>query len=272
MMSESNLKKSKKKSGMKILLVEDNPINQVIISGILLQWGVSLTSAENGLEAIELIERHSYDLVLMDVQMPKLDGISATLIIREKLKNSTPIVAMTAYVTDEEEKKCIDAGMDGFIAKPVDNKYLFDILEKYHNDNQAEVVEEKVSKTEPELIVDGIEVYDALNRLNCTSVEFSEILENFCSFYKNIGSKLNKILKSGDEHKLKKEVHSIKGAAVNVSAINLYLAAREFEDVLKQGKKEFYKKKLRIVIKKFEEVFRSSSQLKEELERVWIIS
>lgn len=256
-----------KKNGMRILLVEDNPINQIIVSGILLQWGVSITSAENGIEAINFIEKNSFDLILMDIQMPKLDGVSATKVIREKLKNRTPVVAMTAYVTDEEKQRCLKAGMNDFISKPVDREFLFSLLEKYQNssEKQIEKVVQQATGNQEDIILDGIELYDALNRLNCDTTEFSDILQNFCEFYSDIENKLKNILEAGNTDELKREAHSIKGAAVNISAINLYLAAKEFEEILKLDNKDSYETNIEILVSKFNEVFHSNYLLKKQI-------
>lgn len=258
-----------KKNGMRILLVEDNPVNQIIVSGILLQWGVSITSAENGIEAIDFIEKDSFDLVLMDIQMPKLDGVAAAKVIRRNLKDKTPIVAMTAYVTDEEKQRCLEAGMNEFISKPVDRDLLFSLLEKYQNNSekQVEKVVLQAVSNQKDIILDGIELYDALSRLNCDTTEFSEILQNFCEFYSDVENKLKKILEAGETDELKREAHSIKGAAVNISAINLYLAAKEFEEVLKSDDKDSYETNIESLVSKFNEVFHSNSLLKKQISR-----
>jgi signal transduction histidine kinase/DNA-binding response OmpR family regulator/integral membrane sensor domain MASE1 len=108
--------------GVRILLVEDNPINQLVARSMLEYAGATIDSVENGRLALDLLrtESHRYDLVLMDVQMPEMDGFEATRLIRSELKLTLPVVAMTAGVMASEREQCIASGMDDFIAKPVD--------------------------------------------------------------------------------------------------------------------------------------------------------
>ncbi|USX11481.1 CHASE domain-containing protein [Oxalobacteraceae bacterium OTU3CAMAD1] len=108
--------------GVRILLVEDNPINQLVAKSMLDYAGASIDSVENGRQAVDLLrtESHRYDLVLMDVQMPEMDGFEATRLIRSELKLTLPVLAMTAGVMASEREQCIASGMNDFIAKPID--------------------------------------------------------------------------------------------------------------------------------------------------------
>ncbi|NRR29434.1 CHASE domain-containing protein [Oxalobacteraceae bacterium] len=108
--------------GVRILLVEDHPINQIVATGMLEQAGARITVADNGRSAVELLREDAgrYDLVLMDVQMPVMDGYEATRLIREELQLAIPVLAMTAGVLPSEREECIACGMDDFIAKPIE--------------------------------------------------------------------------------------------------------------------------------------------------------
>jgi PAS domain S-box-containing protein len=106
--------------GVRVLLVEDNKFNQFIAKALLEKWGAIAELAENGQHAIELLQINSYDLILMDIQMPVMDGITATSIIRERLHMKAPILALTANVVKGVSEKCIEAGMDGYVSKPFD--------------------------------------------------------------------------------------------------------------------------------------------------------
>ncbi len=129
---------SKSFAGKRILLAEDNELNAEISVVILSEAGFEVEHAEDGIVCVDMVNKHDagyYDLVLMDVQMPNMDGLKATTVIRrltDKAKASTPIVAMTANAFEEDRKKCLEAGMDGFISKPIDirklMKTLMDIL------------------------------------------------------------------------------------------------------------------------------------------------
>ncbi|RZT10378.1 PAS domain S-box-containing protein [Duganella sp. CF402] len=119
--------------GLRLLLVEDHPLNQVVACGILEQAGASVEVAENGKLAVDrLRERASdYDMVLMDVQMPVMDGFAATRHARHELSLTLPILAMTAGVMQSEQDQCIAAGMDDFIAKPVDVDQMLDTISRH---------------------------------------------------------------------------------------------------------------------------------------------
>jgi PAS domain S-box-containing protein len=111
-----------------VLVVEDNAINQLLIKKILSKWGWTLEVAENGLVALKLMEHHNFDVVLMDIQLPEMNGYEATQIIRTKMpppKCNIPIIAMTANVMASEEQKCYSAGMNDYISKPFNSKTLY---------------------------------------------------------------------------------------------------------------------------------------------------
>lgn len=117
-----------------ILIAEDNPINQKVACAFVLKWGYNCLCASNGKEAIEKLEKENIDLILMDVQMPELDGLQTTKIIREREVSSgrhLPIIAMTAYTMVEDRQKCIDAGMDDYIPKPINVNELYKKIQNY---------------------------------------------------------------------------------------------------------------------------------------------
>jgi CheY-like chemotaxis protein len=113
---------------MRILLVEDNPINQKVAQRLLEKAGHSVTIAGNGREALDQVAENTFDLVLMDVQMPEMDGFAATTAIRAKERATgghLPIVALTAYALKGDRERCLAAGMDGYVTKPVVPQVLF---------------------------------------------------------------------------------------------------------------------------------------------------
>jgi len=120
------------RAGAKILLAEDNPVNREVALDLLQAIGLRVDIAEDGDQAVELARRNSYDLILMDMQMPKMDGIDATRMIRALPGLETlPVVAMTANVFDDDRQRCFDAGMNDFIPKPVDPARLHTTLLKW---------------------------------------------------------------------------------------------------------------------------------------------
>ncbi len=122
------------RTGFDILLAEDNRTNQLVAVGILQKMGHRVVVAENGKRALEILESSAFDAILMDVQMPEMDGFEATAAIRRKQSRIgiyTPIIAMTAHAMEGDRERCIDAGMDDYISKPIRGDVLADVLKTY---------------------------------------------------------------------------------------------------------------------------------------------
>ena len=119
---------------MKVLLAEDDPTMRHMMATLLSRKGISCTVAENGERAVAAWEEGQFDAVLMDVQMPVMDGFKATRVIREKelaRGGHTPIIAVTAYAMASDREKCLDSGMDDYIAKPINFSEFFSLVTKY---------------------------------------------------------------------------------------------------------------------------------------------
>ncbi|MDQ3118398.1 MAG: ATP-binding protein [Verrucomicrobiota bacterium] len=129
-------------AGLRILLAEDNAINRALANGILAKRGHTLTHASNGLEAVEIFDREKFDVVLMDVQMPELDGFDATRRIREMEKSNgggrTPVIALTAFAMKGDRERCVNAGMDDYISKPIEKEKLLALLARVHTRGRSE--------------------------------------------------------------------------------------------------------------------------------------
>jgi CheY-like chemotaxis protein len=126
-------------SELRILLTEDNVVHRAVAAAILQKRGHSLAHAANGGEAVEAAGREAFDLILMDVQMPEMDGFEATHRIREAdraIGHHTPIVAMTAHATTGDRERCLAAGMDDYLSKPLKKQELFLLLEQISNDRK----------------------------------------------------------------------------------------------------------------------------------------
>jgi CheY-like chemotaxis protein len=131
-MTQYRLREEQKHS-IHILLAEDNPLNQKLAEMMLTKAGYQVVVANNGLETVEkyVMSPEDFDLILMDIQMPEMDGIAATKAIREKGFDTTPIVAMTACAMKGDREKCLQAGMDDYIQKPIKREIVFQVLEKW---------------------------------------------------------------------------------------------------------------------------------------------
>lgn len=148
-------------TGKKVLVVEDNEINRKVISYNLEPAGIELTMANEGKEAVRFLEKGAkFDLIIMDLQMPVMNGFQATVYIRQKLKLQTPIIAMTASALKNEEVKCLQLGMDEYMTKPFAPEELFKVLAKYFDDKKTEdkIVHPNVFEQKPSYSLDFISV------------------------------------------------------------------------------------------------------------------
>lgn len=127
---------------MRLLLVDDNHINRMVVLALLRKFNYEIITAANGIEALDLFKSDKFDCILMDIHMPKMDGITSTILIRKFEKennlNETPILALTASHPEEDKSKCLDAGMNDFIRKPVTLAELSRIISIFVNNKTTE--------------------------------------------------------------------------------------------------------------------------------------
>jgi signal transduction histidine kinase/response regulator of citrate/malate metabolism len=204
-------------SKRKILLVEDNYFNQVVAKKTLKSFGINCDVAENGFRALEKLQAHSYELILMDIQMPEMDGYEATAQIRSMTKplSKIPIIAMTAGALKGDEEKCLEAGMDAYISKPFNPKHLASLLANYLPKKQEPTLylqNETAEQTpglslEDELKQSGINL-DYLVSLSGGSTEFIiEMIQLFLSQSPDYLDKMNYQLKQRKWADLSKTAH-----------------------------------------------------------------
>ncbi len=179
----------------KILLVEDNEINQKLTSTILGQEGAIVTIADNGEVALQLLQNIDYDIILMDIQMPVLDGITSTIKIRKELMLDTPIIAMTANVIAGEKKVCLSSGMNDYISKPFNSGDLIRIINRQLANTGNNILTNESNQTN---IVkqNGIEFLNSISKGNKAFVK--EMMELFMEQSPADIEKLNLLIKSKD--------------------------------------------------------------------------
>ncbi|RYZ30958.1 MAG: response regulator [Chitinophagaceae bacterium] len=125
-----------------VLIAEDNPMNQQLISHLMKSWAIEHTIVNNGKEAIEEVKRNNYSIILMDIQMPEMDGYTATNVLRNEMGLSIPIIAMTAHAMTGEKEKCIQMGMNDYVSKPIKETVLYNMIGRHaQNIPEAEAVE-----------------------------------------------------------------------------------------------------------------------------------
>ena len=140
---------------LRILLAEDNAVNQLLTSRVLEKHGHNVVTAGSGRAALEQLEKTSFDLILMDIQMPEMDGFEATAAIRKEEESTgkhLPIIAMTAHAMEGDRERCLAAGMDGYIAKPVEATALIDAIENLGRTSTAIEGAARAGRQEPDAI------------------------------------------------------------------------------------------------------------------------
>lgn len=226
-----------KLEGATILLVEDNSINRSVAQNILECVGINVKAVVNGLEAMVEIKKHSYDAVLMDVQMPVMDGLETTQKIRENEKfKDLPIIAMTAHAMKGDREKCINAGMDDYVSKPIDTEQLFKILAKWVKGNKksSPATVSSKEKTYSDHIefpdsLPGIDIKSALSRMLGKKSLLQTMLIDFKNEYTDSAENLKQLLDSGQEEEAKRLAHTLKGISGNFSATWLHKISTNLE-------------------------------------------
>jgi CheY-like chemotaxis protein/HPt (histidine-containing phosphotransfer) domain-containing protein len=218
---------------IRLLLAEDNPTNQKVAKLMLEKYGYDVHSVANGREALEAMARADYDLVLMDVQMPEMDGIEATVKIREQERvagRSIPIVAMTAHAMAGDRDRCLAAGMDEYVAKPVDYSELVAIIERLIRSRNGEKKLDALP-VDPRIFDRGT----LLQRLDGDTDLFREVLGVFLSDCPGRLAKLGEALNGNSLAEAERHAHSLKGAAATIAAPMLRQTAYSLEVCCRNG-------------------------------------
>ncbi len=207
----------KERSKFKILLAEDNLINQKVAMRIISEFGFAIQSASNGIEAIKKISEDHFDLILMDVQMPEMDGFTATKEIR-KMNSSVaniPIIAITAHALIGDREKCIEVGMNDYISKPIEPDQLIKLLDNWLNVRVSVKEHVEPAKIEEQSAFD----FNALNKMSLGDKAFEmDLLNSYVQDIKERFNKLEKFVQDNNVEKIILESHTIKGASYSVGA------------------------------------------------------
>jgi signal transduction histidine kinase/DNA-binding response OmpR family regulator/HPt (histidine-containing phosphotransfer) domain-containing protein len=234
--------------GARVLLVEDNELNQEVALALLQDAHLSMDLAENGEAAVRMVGAGNYDLVLMDMQMPVMDGITATKAIRSHPQfRALPIIAMTANVMAADREKCIEAGMNDHVSKPIDPEELFAALLRWikPRDGSIPVKESSSPVTSlppppqaPEsapLEIPGIDTKSALRRTGGNRKRYESLLLKFADPSAGSVQDIRAALAAGDTSTAARAAHSLKGAAANLGATPLAEVAAKVETALTRG-------------------------------------
>ena len=242
--SSAALQNSSQLEGMRILLTEDNEINQQIAVELLEGVGAKVDVANNGREAVEKLFRQPipapYDVVLMDLQMPEMDGYQATAKIRSDNRfNHLPIVAMTAHATVEERQRCLDAGMNDHVSKPIDPALLFATLQQFHSPRPAPPLRppsnsEPISgrSTVPDNglpAVEGLDTRDGLSRVAGNRKLYLKLLRQFVDQQGTAPAHIKEALAHNDTSTAERLAHTVKGVCGNLGVRDVQQAAAKLE-------------------------------------------
>ncbi|MDJ0815616.1 MAG: response regulator [Desulfobacterales bacterium] len=262
--------------GTRILLAEDNVANQMVASEILNQAGFSVEVAGSGKAAVEMCRRKDYAAVLMDVQMPEMDGIEATIEIRNILASEKlPIIAMTANAMRGDREKCLSAGMNDYVSKPINSIELLNTLKKWIPQSRSDrPVRDMNAVPERTIPVDaptgekppslpGIDVEGGLRRLGINWESFKKILVEFKKSQPQELERLRQAFDAQDFDTVRLKAHSLAGIGGNIAAEALKAACKSIEKAAHRGDKKDIQTRLPGLQAEFERVIEGISTIEE---------
>lgn len=235
--------------GAKVLLVDDNELNQQLGSELLTNAGLLVDLADNGQMALDMLNEHTYELVLMDMQMPVMDGITATKAIRQSARwQSLPILAMTANAMASDRDRCLAAGMNGHIPKPIDPAILYEAMLQWIAPRAADDPPPKEplvpmppqAAAAPEVLaalgaIPGLNVDNGLSRTLNQFHLYESLLRRFLQGPANAVQTVRRHLSAGETVDAERAIHTLKGTASTIGAQDIATLAATVEQMLKQG-------------------------------------
>lgn len=220
----------------RVLLVEDNEVNRLVASEILTRAGYQLRTAEHGARALELLEQGPIDVVLMDCQMPVLDGFGATRQLRANEtrtgRRRTPVVALTANAVKGDRARCLEAGMDDYVTKPIEPKLLLDALDRVLGRQPAAAANAPAAASTTVPVIDANQLFE---RCMQDRGLMSEVLESFGRQATNGLETIRSALARLDQEEIGRLAHHLKGAAATVAAAEVTTMSQELEQMSRDG-------------------------------------
>lgn len=230
----------RKLNGTRILLVEDNALNQELATELLTQKGVVVTLAEEGQSAIDLLAVQSFDVVLMDCQMPVLDGYSATRLIRQNISEGLPVIAMTANAMAGDREKALAAGMNDHIAKPIEPNQMYSTIAKWlpaavATDGDSKVLSPEVTTVSAplnnEIALSHLDLQKGLNTCANNPSLYIKLLQGFSEQQPVFQAAWATAQESQQQEEMVRLAHTLKGNAGNIGAMKLYAIAGQLEQL-----------------------------------------
>jgi len=230
-------------NGIRVLLVEDNEVNQQVATELLESSGAIVTIANHGGEAVNLLtevdDPPTFDVVFMDLQMPEMDGYTATKLIRAQPRfDSLPIIAMTAHALVEERQNCLDAGMSDHVTKPIDPDVLLATLLRWVRPTQTPADGPNVTRAKivnevmlPE--IEGVDIEGGLKRVVGNKLLYRKLLLQFAAKQANAPAEVSAAIENGDLKLAERIAHTVKGVAGNVGLRLVFASAEKLEKAIR---------------------------------------
>jgi two-component system, sensor histidine kinase and response regulator len=230
-------------NSLNLLLAEDTFANEKVIVTILERRGHRVTVARNGHEAVDLAREHAFDAVLMDIQMPIMDGFQATAALRARQQpgqSRLPIIAMTAHAMRGDRERCLAAGMDAYIAKPIDTHRLIELVESFRAElpRTAVIGSEAKNVSDQRILTNGdvANLTASLSRLGGDPNLLCEIIQLFFEDSPELLERVRSCASAGKARETERAAHSIRGLTSNFDAQRAAAAAGEIEDLARIGR------------------------------------
>ena len=234
-------------TGIRVLLVEDNEMNQQVATELLESAGAIVVVANNGGEAVKILtvgnQAPAFDVVFMDLQMPEMDGFTTTKLLRRVPRlHQLPIIAMTAHALVEERQRCLDAGMNDHVSKPIDPDHLLSTLLRWAQPRPQRAREPQqpfgTKRASEEVVlpeIAGINLADGLKRVAGNRRLYRELLGQFAAKQGNAAAQISTALESGDHALAERIAHTVKGVAGNIGITGVQSVAQKLEKALCDG-------------------------------------
>lgn len=228
---------------VRVLVAEDNDMNQEIMTELLTSVGAQVLVAEDGLAVLhqllgpdlsapQPIQPLFIDLILMDVQMPRLDGLETTRILREYWSvDVLPILAMTAHVGSEERNRCLAAGMNGYLAKPIEPEQMLQLISAHTTGQVRRTTPDHVVPATPLPDVEGLDLRGGLRRSADNVLLYLKLLERFASEYAEAPIKLDRMVRAQDWESLRQFAHTLRGTGANLGVVLVVEPAQRLEQL-----------------------------------------
>ena len=221
---------------LNVLVAEDHPVNQRVVTEILRDRGHAFSVAKNGIEALQMLEQKSFDVILMDGQMPEMDGYQTTIEIRKREKKTGKhihIIALTAHAMKDDRELCLAAGMDDYVSKPVDPDFLLQRLEAEEECPIYPIAENVVEETA--VVVKAFDLTSALKRVKGKEAFLKQLAHAFLQEMPPTMADVRAAVAADDAVRLESSSHRLKGAAITMSATPVAEAAARLEKIARRG-------------------------------------